>query len=79
MKNLVELKRELSDRIEVLLEESYTLKRTRDSWPRHVEIQAEIMQLCRRLSDLHGDAQAPYWQEEAEAETEQSGRDEKAA
>ncbi len=77
MKNLVELKRALSDRIESLLEESYSLKRTRDSWPRHVEIQAEIMQLCRRLSDLHGEAPAPYWQQEQASETD--NRDEKAA
>ncbi|MCB0717087.1 MAG: hypothetical protein KDD65_01495 [Bacteroidetes bacterium] len=48
-------------RIEELLEESYTLKRTRESWPRHVEIQAEIMNLCRKAADLHGVAADPYW------------------
>jgi hypothetical protein len=52
--------RELGERIESLLEESYALQRTRASWPRHVEIQAEIMRLCRLVSDLHS-RDEPYW------------------
>lgn len=49
--------------IDDLLEESYSLKRTRDSWPRHVEIQAEIMRLCRLAADMHSRPD-PYWLED---------------
>ena len=54
-------KRELIDRIEALVEESCSLVRTRESWTRHVEIQAEIMQLCRNASDLINGEDKPYW------------------
>ncbi|NNE34178.1 MAG: hypothetical protein HKN13_03015 [Rhodothermales bacterium] len=50
-------------RIEELLEESYKLKRTKESWGRHVEIQAEIMKLCRKSADLHDGENEPYWAE----------------
>ena len=49
--------RGLIARIEELLEESFQLQRTRSSWARHVEIQAEIMKLCRQYADLHGDVE----------------------
>lgn len=52
-------------RIEALLEESYSLKRTRESWARHVEIQAEIMNVCRKAADLHGFKTKPYWMNES--------------
>ena len=52
--------RTLMQQIDDLLEESYTLKRTRESWSRHVEIQAEIMRLCRLAADLHARPD-PYW------------------
>lgn len=52
-------------RIDSLLEESYALKRTRDSWARHVEIQAEIMRLCRLAADLHSSPE-PYWMRDDE-------------
>ena len=62
MTNREEVKRQLIDRIEALVEESCSLVRTKESWTRHVEIQAEIMQLCRRAADLiHGHAEMPYW------------------
>lgn len=61
MGNKEAVKRELIDRIEALVEESCSLVRTRESWTRHVEIQAEIMQLCRRASDLINNAHKPYW------------------
>jgi hypothetical protein len=48
-------------RIEDLLEESYKLQRTKESWGRHVEIQAEIMSLCRKAADLHVNKATPYW------------------
>lgn len=61
--------RTLMQQIDDLLEESYTLKRTRESWSRHVEIQAEIMRLCRLAADLHARPD-PYWM--AEGDKEQS-------
>ena len=61
MGNKEAVKRELIDRIEALVEESCSLVRTRESWTRHVEIQAEIMQLCRRASDTIGTTEKPYW------------------
>lgn len=58
-------KRDLIDRIEALVEESCSLVRTKESWTRHVEIQAEIMQLCRRAADvIHTADSRPYWQTE---------------
>ncbi len=54
-------KRDLIDRIEALVEESCSLVRTKESWTRHVEIQAEIMQLCRNASDLINGEEEPYW------------------
>ncbi len=59
--------RTLMQQIDDLLEESYTLKRTRESWSRHVEIQAEIMRLCRLAADLHARPD-PYWMAEDDAE-----------
>ena len=61
MGNKEAVKRELIERIEALVEESCTLVRTKESWTRHVEIQAEIMQLCRRASDLMNTDAKPYW------------------
>jgi hypothetical protein len=55
------VKRDLIERIEALVEESCTLVRTKESWTRHVEIQAEIMQLCRRASDVINTGDKPYW------------------
>ncbi len=57
-------KRDLIDRIEALVEESCSLVRTKESWTRHVEIQAEIMQLCRNASDLINGEEKPYWDKE---------------
>lgn len=69
-------KKELIDRIEALVEESCTLVRTKESWTRHVEIQAEIMQLCRRAADLfQGANTAPYW----DTGSEESKRETRAA
>lgn len=62
--------------IDELLEESYALKRTRESWPRHVEIQAEIMRLCRLAADMHSTPD-PYWMEDGRAN--ESGKDETRA
>ena len=53
-------------RIEDLLEESYKLKRTKESWGRHVEIQADIMSLCRKAADLHVGRATPYWMNDAD-------------
>ena len=61
MANKDTVKRELIERIEALVEESCSLVRTKESWTRHVEIQAEIMQLCRRASDVINDGDRPYW------------------
>jgi hypothetical protein len=58
--------RALMRQIDDLLEESYALKRTRESWPRHVEIQAEIMRLCRQAADLHSRPD-PYWMDKGGA------------
>ena len=55
------VKRELIERIEALVEESCSLVRTKESWTRHVEIQAEIMQLCRLASDTINTGDRPYW------------------
>lgn len=67
MTNREATKKDLIDRIEALVEESCTLVRTKESWTRHVEIQAEIMQLCRRAADLvHDDNEAPYWETESQ-------------
>ena len=63
--------RDIMSQIDLLLEESYTLKRTRESWPRHVEIQAEIMQLCRNAADLHSRPK-PYWMKDDDAAAEDS-------
>ncbi len=52
--------RTVMSQIDDLLEESYALKRTRESWSRHVEIQAEIMRLCRLAADMHTRPN-PYW------------------
>ncbi len=69
-------KKELIDKIEALVEESCTLVRTKESWTRHVEIQAEIMQLCRRAADLVNSAdKAPYW----ETDSGQKSRETRAA
>lgn len=68
-----ELKKELIDRIEALVEESCTLVRTKESWTRHVEIQAEIMQLCRRTADLmQGDQAKPYWESGSDSNSRES-------
>ena len=48
--------------IDDLVEESCKLPRTRESWARHVEIQAQIIQLCRRFSDLNTSTEQPYWE-----------------
>ncbi len=61
MGNNETVKRELIERIEALVEESCSLVRTKESWTRHVEIQAEIMQLCRKASDMINDGERPYW------------------
>jgi hypothetical protein len=63
MQNKDVAKRELIDRIEALVEESCSLVRTKESWTRHVEIQAEIMQLCRRAADVINTGDKPYWDE----------------
>ncbi len=70
MKNPEGLKKELIDRIEALVEESCTLVRTKESWTRHVEIQAEIMQLCRRAADLFHDGRQPYWEPDSDESRE---------
>ena len=57
--------------IDTLLEESYALKRTRESWPRHVEIQAEIMRLCRLAADMHARPN-PYWMGEEDRGSDES-------
>lgn len=64
-------------RIDTLLEESYALKRTRESWPRHVEIQAEIMQLCRNAADLHSKGKPPYWADDDDTSNDHRGDDRK--
>ena len=61
MGNKEAVKRELIERIEALVEESCSLVRTKESWTRHVEIQAEIMQLCRLASDVINTGEKPYW------------------
>ncbi len=63
-------KREIIDRIEALVEESCSLVRTKESWTRHVEIQAEIMQLCRRASDVINSGEKPYWDKSEPGERE---------
>lgn len=79
MTNREATKKELIDRIEALVEESCTLVRTKESWTRHVEIQAEIMQLCRRAADLvHSENQAPYWETESQ-EADAGSRESRAA
>lgn len=60
-------RRELIDLIDALVKESCSLIRSRESWGRHVQIQAEIMQLCRRVSDLHAGPE-PYWAAEEHAQ-----------
>ena len=57
-----ESRKDLIKRIEALVEESSSLVRTKASWYRHVEIQAEIMSLCRLASDTF-QGQEPYWQD----------------
>lgn len=57
--------RTVMSQIDDLLEESYALKRTRESWARHVEIQAEIMRLCRLAADMHARPN-PYWIDDEE-------------
>ena len=57
------IKRALVARIEALVEESTTLARSKENWGRHVEIQAEIMRLCRETADLFADTK-PYWMSE---------------
>ncbi|NNE47224.1 MAG: hypothetical protein HKN37_11245 [Rhodothermales bacterium] len=61
MVNKEVVKKDLIERIEALVEESCTLVRTKESWTRHVEIQAEIMQLCRKASDTINTDSRPYW------------------
>ncbi len=56
-----ETRKDLIGRIEALVEESSSLVRTKASWHRHVEIQAEIMSLCRLAADMFSGPQ-PYWQ-----------------
>ena len=60
-----ETRKDLINRIEALVEESSTLVRTKASWYRHVQIQAEIMSLCRLASDMFQGPQ-PYWQDTQE-------------
>ena len=61
-----EARKELISRIEALVEESSSLVRTKASWHRHVEIQAEIMSLCRLAADMFQGPE-PYWQESEES------------
>ena len=70
MENKEAVKRELIERIEALVEESCSLVRTKESWTRHVEIQAEIMQLCRRASDMINTGERPYWDNSEPGERE---------
>lgn len=77
MKPNEEGRKELISRIEALVEESSSLVRTKASWHRHVEIQAEIMSLCRLAADMFTGPQ-PYWQEPAEQETTDSRNDDKS-
>ena len=76
-----ETRKDLIKRIETLVEESSTLVRTKASWYRHVEIQAEIMSLCRLASDMF-QGPKPYWQdtqEKAISESEASDDESQAA
>lgn len=70
MKPNHEDRKELISRIEALVEESSSLVRTKASWHRHVEIQAEIMSLCRLAADMFTGPQ-PYWQQDDESQQEQ--------
>ncbi|NND72131.1 MAG: hypothetical protein HKN43_11180 [Rhodothermales bacterium] len=75
-----EARKELISRIETLVEESSSLVRTKASWHRHVEIQAEIMSLCRLAADMfHGPE--PYWQDtqESSSSTDEKPRGESEA
>ena len=76
-----ETRKDLIKRIETLVEESSTLIRTKASWYRHVEIQAEIMSLCRLASDMF-QGPSPYWQDTQEkpiSESEASDDESQAA
>lgn len=53
-------RRELLDRIDLLLKEAYSLPKTRESWERREEIDWEILNLCRSVSDLSS-GPMPYW------------------
>lgn len=66
MKPQEEARKELISRIEALVEESSSLVRTKASWHRHVEIQAEIMSLCRLAADMF-QGPKPYWQDTQES------------
>lgn len=62
-----EKRQALIAQIDALVQESCRLKRSPQSWSRHVEIQAEIMRLCRLAAD-HFAGDAPYWMDEAPPE-----------
>jgi hypothetical protein len=55
-------RRQLLDRIDALLKESYTLPKNKGSWERREEIEWEILTLCRQISDLSS-GPLPYWME----------------
>lgn len=62
-------RRQLLDRIDALLKEAYSLPKTRESWERREEIDWEILNLCRNISDLSS-GPLPYWLDSPNREDE---------